>query len=65
MNENTPPHHWPATFFTTCLLILGALIALSLAIDILRCIWPWLAGTTAVVGGMVLVVRLVRRGRQF
>jgi len=49
--------------FHACLLVLGAMVALSLAMDILRCYWPWLAGVAGVVLGIWAVVWLVRSRR--
>jgi uncharacterized membrane protein AbrB (regulator of aidB expression) len=40
------------SFFHACLLILGGMIALSMAVDVLRCIWPWII-TALVVAGIV------------
>lgn len=41
-------------FFRTCLLLLGGVIALDLAVDVLRCIWLWLAIAGAV--GLIVYV---------
>lgn len=49
------------SFFHACLLILGGMIALSLAVDVLRCIWPWLIGAVAVAAVIYVAVWWVRQ----
>lgn len=51
------PAGWAGGFFNACLLILAGMIALSLAVDMLRCIWPWLVGAVAVAALVYAAVR--------
>lgn len=54
------PRNLASGFFHACLLILAGLIALSLAVDILRCIWPWLAAAAGVAALVYVVVWWLR-----
>jgi hypothetical protein len=61
--SDEPVSGFAAKLFRACLLIFGAMLILSMAVDVLRCIWPWLVG----VGLVVLVVYVgwqVWRGRR-
>ena len=47
--------------FKACLTVFAAMLLLGLAVNILRCIWPWLAGIAAITGAMYVVIWLVQR----
>lgn len=47
-------------FFRACLLILGGVIALNLAVDVLRCIWVWLAIAAAGIAVIWAAIRWLR-----
>ncbi|SMD14481.1 hypothetical protein [Kibdelosporangium aridum] len=53
----TNPVPW---IFHTSLLLLGAVIALNLAIEFLRPIWPWLIGGFVLMAISWIVVAIVR-----
>ncbi|MFT3663040.1 MAG: hypothetical protein QM809_17225 [Gordonia sp. (in: high G+C Gram-positive bacteria)] len=50
MSDTSGPASMFHRFIHGCFWFLGAVIALTLAVDLLRLIWPWL------VGGLVLTV---------
>ncbi len=62
MNSDKPP---PLVnrFFHTCLLMLGAVIVLTIAVELLRVILPWLVTSALVVGAVYVVWRVAGRRR--
>lgn len=55
------PVEW---LFHICLLLLGCAIALTLALELLRAIWPWLVAGLVVVGGIAIAVRVATARRR-
>ncbi len=57
------PFEW---LFNAALLVLGTAIALTLALELLAAIWPWLVAGALVVGGAALAIRIsILRRRQW
>lgn len=56
------PFEW---LLHAALMVLGAMVALALALQVLAAIWMWVVGIGLVVGGVVIGVRiyLARRTR--
>lgn len=59
-DKGSPLHDPGAWFLRTCLLVLGAVIALNLAVAYLRVILPWLIGTLAFAAIVWVVVAVAR-----
>ena len=47
--------------FRFCLLLFTSALLLNLAVDLLRCIWPWLLGLAVLGAGSWLVIWWLRR----
>ena len=45
------------------LAVLAAALVLNFAIGVLRCAWPWIAGSLVVAGVVVVLVRWLRSRR--
>ncbi|CAM4364668.1 hypothetical protein NONI108955_22765 [Nocardia ninae] len=60
-SEHKDPVQW---FFKACLMILFGIVALSIAVDLLIQIWPWVVGVGIVVGTVVVGAQLWRERRQ-
>lgn len=54
------PDSLAARFCHTCLLILAGIIALNIAVNILRCIWLWLVIGTVVAGLVSAIIAWLR-----
>lgn len=57
------PKPLPRRFFNACLLLLGGVVALWLAVDILATFWGWLVLAGALVGVALIAVVAWRRWR--
>ncbi|WP_433576807.1 hypothetical protein [Nocardia brasiliensis] len=64
MSDEDPWKHPIRRFFTACLLVLFGMAALSLAVDLLVQIWPWLAGIGIIVGVILIGIAIWRTRRQ-
>ena len=63
MSDGDPfknPFRW---FFNACLLLLFGMVALSLALQLLGEIWPWLLLVGSIVGAAVIGVIIWRERR--
>ncbi|BCK57864.1 hypothetical protein [Nocardia wallacei] len=60
-SEHKDPIKW---FFRACLMVLFGVVALSMTIDILIQIWPWLVGVGILVGIVVVGIEVWRARRQ-
>ena len=52
MSKESPPNNPMSWFFNACILLLFGMIALSVVVDLLRCIWPWILCIALVGGGI-------------
>jgi uncharacterized membrane protein YdbT with pleckstrin-like domain len=57
MSNHSPSNNPIKWFFNTCLLLLFGVIALSVAIDLLRTNWPWFLGIF-IIAGIVVVAAI-------
>lgn len=48
------PIQW---LFGACLMLLGCAIALTLTVELLACIWPWVLAITVVIAGVWVAIR--------
>jgi hypothetical protein len=62
--SDQPVAGFAVRLFRSCLLVLGAMLALSWAVDILRVLLPWIVGIAVVVGGLWLAWRWWRGRHQ-
>lgn len=60
MSDNKPAS-LATRLFRVCLLLLGAAIALNIAVDLLRCIWPWLLGAALITVAGWIAWRIYRQ----
>jgi uncharacterized membrane protein YdbT with pleckstrin-like domain len=60
-SEHKDPAQW---FFKACLMVLFGIVALSVAIDLLIQMWPWLVGIGILVGAVFIGVEIWRARRQ-
>jgi len=57
MDPAKKPLDW---LFHACLLILGAALALTVAVQLLACIWPWLVGIGLTIVAIVSLTVVLR-----
>jgi hypothetical protein len=50
------PLEW---LLTVCLIVMGCAIALTVAVDLLQRIWPWLVGIGLLAGAIYLTIRVL------
>lgn len=60
MTASSDPQSMISKFVTACLLILVGVVALTLALDLLAKIWPWLVLIAALVGAVAVAIWIVR-----
>lgn len=58
MNDKDPTKNPIAWFFHACLLVLFGVVALSVAIDLLSQIWPWLLTIGILIGGIAVGIAI-------
>jgi hypothetical protein len=64
MSKESPTNDPIQWFFNACLLILFGTIALTVAIDLLQSIWPWVLGFMLIAGGTAIAVVVWRFWRR-
>jgi len=55
------PFEW---LFTVCLMLLGCVIALSVAVSLLAQIWPWIVGIGLLIVSIVVALRVSSERRR-
>lgn len=55
------PFEW---LFTICLMLLGCVIALSVAVSLLAQIWPWIVGIGLLIVSIVVALRVSSERRR-
>ena len=63
MGENPTPKSVAQRFFDTCLLVLGGVVALWLALQFLAQFWSWIVLVLSVAGVIWVTVLVVRARR--
>ena len=61
MTGTPEPRNLMSRFVTACVLFLVAVVALTLALDLLSRIWLWVALIAGLVGLVAVVIWIVRR----
>ncbi|MCX4098056.1 hypothetical protein [Nocardia sp. alder85J] len=64
MSDKDPfkdPFRW---FLNASLFVLFGLVALSLAVNVLRQIWPWLFVIGIIVGGVIVALKIWKERRE-
>lgn len=62
--EESPMKHPFEWLFTICLMLLGCVIALSVAVSLLAQIWPWIVGIGLLIVSIVVALRVSSERRR-
>ena len=61
MTLSPEPKNLISKFVTACVLFLVGVVALTIALDLLAKIWPWLALIAGLAGALAVMTWIVRR----